>query len=266
LIPRLYIVDDEAPARARLTTLLSDIAADCPHQLVGQAGNAQAALDGIFAANPDVLLLDIQMPGMNGVELAGHLAAHMQNAPSVIFITAYDSYALKAFEVHAIDYLLKPVRAARLADAIRRAVKARTQEGRPQSALTESVGAIRTKRTHFSVQERGRVLLIPVADVLYFKAELKYVTMRTGQREFLLEESLLSIEHEVGERFIRIHRNTLVARDAIVGVERGILVAEIGADGEKAMESWQVILRDIDERLPISRRQWPIVKAIVNRG
>jgi len=269
MIPRVFIVDDEAPARARLTTLLSDISAECPHQLAGQAANAQAALDGIADLMPDIVLMDIQMPGMNGIELAAHLAAYFearaQDGPAVVFVTAYDSYALKAFEVHAIDYLLKPVRAPRLADAIRRAAAARAANASQHGAIAAIAGELQVRRQNLSIQERGRLLLVPVADVLYLRAELKYVTVRTKSREFVLEESLLSIEEEMGERFVRVHRNTLVARNAIVGVERGILEHEPGASGEKAQESWQVILRDIDERLPISRRQWPIVKVLLNK-
>jgi two-component system response regulator AlgR len=112
------------------------------------------------------------------------------------------------------------------------------------------------------VQERGRVILVPVAEVIYLKAELKYVTVRTRTHEHLIEESLTSIEEEFGDIFVRVHRNTLVARTAIVGVERGTH-ADAEGDGEKGQESWQVILRDVNERLPISRRQWPVVKALV---
>jgi two-component system response regulator AlgR len=261
MIPRILIVDDEAPARTRLVTLLSDIAADCPHELVGQADSAQAALDAIADCKPSVVLLDIQMPGMNGIELAAHLARHMAQPPAIVFITAYDAFALKAFEVHAVDYLLKPVRAAKLAEAIRRA--ALVQAGRvAQSGEAASVpAALGLQRANFSVQERGRLLLVPVADVIYLRAELKYVTLRTKAREYVIEESLLSLEQELGERFVRVHRNTLVARQAIAGVERGQLDL---SDPDKAQESWQVILRDIDERLPISRRQWPIIKALVS--
>jgi two-component system response regulator AlgR len=118
-------------------------------------------------------------------------------------------------------------------------------------------------RKNFSVQERGRLLLVPVADVIYLKAEAKYVTLRTRVREYLIEGSLLSMEQEFAAAFIRVHRNALVARNAITGVERGLLTVDADIDGDKAQESWQVILRDIDDRLPISRRQWPAVKALV---
>jgi two-component system, LytTR family, response regulator AlgR len=274
MMPRLFIVDDEAPARARLTTLLSDIAADCPHQVVGEAAHAQQALDGIAAVRPDIVLLDVQMPGMNGLEMAAHLsaaAAQGEAAPSVIFISAYDEYALQAFEVHALDYLLKPVRAERLAQAIRRVCDLRMRQQTQNAAIAAVATALKVQRRHFSIQERGRLLLVPVTDVLYLKAEAKYVTLRTKTREYLLEESLNSIEDELAASFIRVHRNALVARSAILGVERAVSIADADCGHaaekqekhDKMHEVWQVILRDIDERLPVSRRQWPAVRALV---
>lgn len=258
MIPRLFIVDDEKPARTRLMALLSDIAEECPHQLVGEAGHAQGAIDGIKATQPDIVLMDIQMPGTSGLELAAQLSSSMEDAPSVIFITAYDDYALKAFDVQAVDYLVKPVRAARLAKAVERAA-ALLQAARHSAAQADMAGAAQAVRQHFSVQERGRMLLVPLADVIYLKAELKYVTLRTREEEYLIEESLTSIEEELAHMFVRVHRNALVARNAICGVEKGA----VQADGEKGQESWQVILRDVPERLPISRRQWPFVKSLV---
>lgn len=270
MVPRLLIVDDEAPARARLAMLLSDIAAECPHQLVGEAAHAQAALDALAATRPDIVLLDVQMPGMSGLELARHLAA-AEAPPAIIFVSAFDEFALKAFEVHALDYLLKPVRAARLAQAIQRAASLAAVQPQRQ-ALAAACASLRQQRRNFSVQERGRVLLVPVAEVLYLKAEAKYVTLRTPARSYLIEESLNSIEEELGELFMRVHRNALVARNAVLGVERAPLgvdadggeeKSERGERADKAQESWQVIVRGLDERLPVSRRQWPQVKALV---
>lgn len=259
--PRILIVDDEAPARARLTTLLSDIVDECPHELVGEAAQAQQALDSIAALSPDIVLLDVQMPGMTGIELASHLAQGETAAPAVIFVTAYDEYALKAFEVHALDYLLKPVRASRLADAIRRVGS--LQAGTQKKTVNEIASTLQSQRKNFSVQERGRLLLVPVADVLYLKAEAKYVTLRTRQREYLLEASLSALEQEFAAQFIRVHRNALVAREAIIGVERGAQIIDADSEADKTQESWQVILQHIDDRLPISRRQWAGVKALV---
>jgi two-component system response regulator AlgR len=231
--------------------LLSDLAEECPNELVGQASDAAGALQGIVDTRPDILLLDIQMPGMNGMDLAGRLARESGDMPAVIFVSAHDDYALDAFNVHALDYLVKPVRAARLAQALRRVASLRVQGGANEAP----------RREHFAVHERDRLLLVPVSDVLYLKAELKYVTLRTRTRDYLIEDSLASIEEELDDVFVRVHRNTLVARKAIMGVERGI----VGTDGdsERGQEAWQVILRDVAERLPISRRQWPVVKALV---
>ncbi|MFJ7565704.1 LytR/AlgR family response regulator transcription factor [Herminiimonas sp. NPDC097707] len=267
MMPRIFIVDDEAPARARLTTLLSDIAAECPHELVGEASQAQQALDRIAELAPDIVLLDVQMPGMTGIEMAAHLAQNEAAAPAIIFVTAYDEYALQAFEVRALDYLLKPVRTARLAEAIRRAHVLKQSAGAQKKLIADAAATLHTVRRNFSVQERGRLLLVPVNEVLYLKAEAKYVTLRTREREYLLEAALSALEQEFSRQFIRVHRNALVARDAIVGVERGQLLVELendgNNDGDRAQESWQVILHGISDRLPISRRQWPAVKALV---
>lgn len=265
VLPRIFIVDDEAPARARLKTLLSDIAAECPHELAGEAAQAQQALDRIAELNPDIVLLDVQMPGMTGIEMAGHLAQGEAVAPAIIFVTAYDEYALKAFEVHALDYLLKPVRASRLADAIRRAVSLKQNALMQKQPIAGVASTLQSVRRNFSVQERGRLLLVPVTDVLYLKAEAKYVTLRTREREYLIEGALSALEQEFTTQFIRVHRNALVARDAIVGVERGLQAVDADSDGDsdKVQESWQVILRGINDRLPISRRQWPAVKTLV---
>lgn len=254
---RLFLVDDEAPARARLRDVLSDIAADCAHQIVGEADHAQAAIDGITQCQPDIVLLDVQMPGMNGIELAAHLGRQLAQPPAIIFISAFDDYALKAFEVRALDYLLKPVRAARLAEALARVARLRVDQ---QTAMAETLRSLRTTRQHFSVQQRGRVLLVPVADIIYLKAETKYVTLRTATSEYLIEESLLSIEQEFTHLFVRVHRNALVARDAIIGVERGRHSVD---NPTEALDTWQVILYGTADRLPISRRQWPTIKALV---
>lgn len=250
---RIYIVDDEMPARSRLKTLLGDIAATCPTVVVGEADHAEAALAGIRQLSPDIVLLDVQMPGTTGVELAAELKHLGDSAPSVIFVTAYDDYALKAFEVQALDYLMKPVRAQRLEQAIARALQLRSATPR---------ATVQAVRRHFTVQVRGKMLMVPVADVRYLKAEQKYVTLRTPQAEYLIEESLNTIEQEFGDQFVRIHRNALVARDAIAGVEKGGVAID-AVDAERHQDSWQVIVRDVSERLPISRRQWASIKALV---
>ena len=250
---RIFIVDDEAPARERLRTLLHDIFEQCPHEVVGEAENPQAALDGIAALTPDTVLLDVQMPGMTGLELATHIAK-LPHQPVIVFITAHEQYALNAFDVDAVDYLLKPVRATRLVEALQRA--GRSQAGRRETAPSPA------KRQYFSVLERGRLLLVPVRDVLYLKAELKYVTLHTHERNYLIEDPLVSVEEEMSEVFVRVHRNALVARAAIAGFERGSQSVEQGGS-ERVQESWEVIIKGSDERLPVSRRQWPVLKALV---
>ncbi len=245
---RLLLVDDEAPARARLRDLLGDISADVPSIVVAEAADGFAALERAQAEDLDVALIDIRMPGMDGVELARHLA-RLPNTPAVIFVTAFDQYAVQAFELAALDYLVKPVRAARLADALRKARRRADDAVR----LEKSALAI---RQNLSCLERGRILLVPVAEILFLKAEQKYVTARTAEREYLLEESLVHLEAEFSERFLRIHRNCLVARAVVTGVERA-------ADQGDAEAHWQVILDGTAERLPVSRRQWPQVKALL---
>ena len=249
---RVAIVDDEAPARSRLSDLLADCAEKQPLEIVGDAASGAAALELINAKPCDVVLLDVRMPGMDGIETAQHLR-QLENPPAIIFATAYDAYALKAFEVNAIDYLLKPIRAARLAEALAKAQKSRPP---PPEALADMR---RAPRTALSASERGKVHLIPVADILYLRAELKYVTARTREREFLLDESLTRLEEEFGERFVRVHRSCLVARAAIKGFERGST-----ANGDGGDSHWEVLLNWLTERIAVSRRQQHIVRDIQN--
>jgi len=242
---RVFIADDEEPARQRLRELLADLAAELPAEVVGEAGNGVETLERLPGSGAQVLLLDIQMPGMSGLELARHVAG-LPDAPAVIFVTAHDRHAVEAFELNALDYLLKPVRAARLVDALRRASGA----GAPERARLERVDP--RAREFLSVPERNRIVLVPVRDIVYCKAELKYVTLRTRTGEHLSEEPLVTLEREFAERFVRIHRNCLVARAAIRGFER--------ADGEDDETRWLVLLDGVPERLPVSRRQWPVLR------
>lgn len=258
----ILIVDDEPLARSRLRELLSDAHEKIPHRVVGECSNALEALEAIGRLAPDIVMLDIQMPGMTGIELARHIAAVASSGqarmPVVVFVTAHDEFALDAFEVDAVDYLLKPVRGARLVEALRRAAtRAPSDQIRVIDALAKSTD---THRHHLPVHERGRVLLIPIEDIVYLKAELKYVTVRTPDREHLIEEALSALEDEFGDRFVRIHRNALVARGAIAGFER--VVPE--QDDEPSDPYWQVVLRQVPERLPISRRQWSTVKHLAS--
>jgi two-component system response regulator AlgR len=250
---RVLIVDDEAPARRRLRDLLADVAAEVPNQVVAEAADGLEALERLAAIEVDLALVDIRMPRLDGIELAQQLA-RLPRPPAVVFVTAYDSYAVQAFELNAIDYLLKPVRAARLADALRKASG--------KSVMAERLTPLAPEgRRHLRCSERGRVLLVPVAEVLYFRADQKYVTARTREREFLLEESLNHLEQEFGGRFLRVHRSCLVARDAVAGFGR-----ERGAEGGEGEAHWLLLLKDVPESLPVSRRQWPQVKAALDLG
>ena len=243
---RVFIADDEEPARSRLKELLGDIAAELPTSVVGEASHGLEALERVPASGAQVLLADINMPGMGGLELARHLAG-LEQPPAVVFVTAHDRHAVEAFELNAIDYLLKPVRAARLAAALKKALGA--SPGREQLA-----NAAREAREYLSVIERNRIILLPVKDVVFLRAEQKYVTVRTAAREHLIEEPLVALEREFAGRLIRIHRSCLVARAAIRGFERN--------PGDEEAQ-WLVVLEGVPDKLPVSRRQWPAVRELV---
>ncbi|TAJ76025.1 MAG: response regulator transcription factor [Gallionellaceae bacterium] len=242
----VFIVDDEPPARNRLKDLLGDCAEQLPLTLVGEASNGVEALDKLSEVHADVVMVDIRMPQMDGIELAQHLNK-LHKPPVIIFTTAYDSYAIKAFEQRAIDYLLKPIRLGRLFEALSRARSAVPVRSEVLQELTPE------PRKNLSIHERGKIVLVPIEQVLYLRAELKYITVRTVEHEYLIEESLVALEKEFAARFVRIHRNCLVAKEEIEGFEK---VAE--TDDSEA--HWAVKLRALDELLPISRRQQFIVK------
>ncbi len=232
---RVLIVDDEKLARDRLRELLNEIGG---HTIVGEAMNGNEAVERTTGLNPDVLLMDIRMPGMDGLEAAMHLMG-MENPPSVIFTTAYDQHALHAFEVNAVDYLLKPIRKDRLAGAMDKAHKLTLKQLRDINDAQDQPSA----RTHISVHLRGNIRLVPVQEILYFMADSKYVTVRTSTEEHLIEDSLVNLEKEFGEKmFLRIHRNALVATGFIKGIEKS------------PTGTWQVTLTGLDKKLDVSRR------------
>ena len=243
---RVLIVDDEKLARERLRELLNEIGG---HNVVGEAMNGNEAVERSAELNPDVVLMDIRMPGMDGLEAAMHLMG-MENPPKVIFTTAYDQHALHAFEVNAVDYLLKPIRKDRLAGALDKAKKLTLQQLKDINEAQESPRA----RTHISVHLRGNIRLVPVKDILYFMADSKYVTVRTPAEEHLIEDSLVNLEKEFGERmFLRIHRNALVATDFIKGIEKS------------TSGNWQVALKGSDKKLDVSRRHAAAVRRWARR-
>jgi two-component system response regulator AlgR len=242
---RIVIVDDEAPARRRLQMLLAECSALHPLEVLGEASHGREALELLQSMSADLALVDIRMPEMDGIELARHLAK-LPAPAAVIFTTAYDAYAIQAFEVNAVDYLLKPIRAERLAQAVSRARHLKPLNAEALRSLTQK------PREYLSIQEGGKVLLISLAEILYLKAELKYVTVKTAAREYLVEESLVQLEQEFSEQFLRIHRNCLLAKDKIAGFERISTT-----DGEA---HWAALLKGLSEKLPVSRRQQHIVR------
>lgn len=244
---RVLVVDDEAPARHRLRELLDDCGEVLPLAVVGEAQNGREALDILHAVAADLVLTDIHMPGMDGIELAQHLLK-FPRPPVVIFTTAFHEHALAAFDVNAVDYLVKPVRVQRLLAALQKLPRLKPMTAEKLTQLPASA------RRFLSVTERSRVVLVPLEEIVYLKAELKYITIRTAQREYLLEESLTKLEQEFGTRFVRVHRNCLVARDSIRGFER-----RANNDGDA---HWEVLLHGIPETLPVSRRQQYVVREL----
>jgi two-component system response regulator AlgR len=189
------------------------------------------------------------MPGMDGIEAAQHLQK-MANPPAVIFTTAYDNYAMQAFDINAVDYLLKPIRYERLQAALQKARALLPKQ-------LEALASLQPRRSHLSIIERGRILLVPIAEIIYLRAELKYITVRTASREYLLEESLTHLEQEFGSIFLRLHRNCLVAQAYIAGFEKR---SDNDHQGEK---QWVALLKEVPETIPVSRRQQHLVREVL---
>ena len=238
----VVIVDDEPPARSRLRQLVGDLDG---FEVVGEAGHGEEALRLCNSLQPDVVLLDIRMPGIDGLQVASQLAG-WERRPAVVFTTAYDEYAIQAFEAQAVGYLLKPVRRERLQQTLEHA----TRIGRAQ--LLRIPGA--APRTHLCVQRPRGLQMIPVDDVLCFQADQKYVTAYYAGGEALLDEPLKDLEDEFGERFLRIHRNALIAVAWLDSVDRD----DTG--------TWQVKLKGDFRLLPVSRRHVGDVKRRLRSG
>jgi len=241
---KVLVVDDEQPARQRLKRLLNELA---DHQCVAEAENGRQALERVEQYQPEVVLLDIRMPGMDGLEAAQHLALR-DDPPAVIFTTAFSDHALEAFEAHAVDYLLKPIKLERLQAALdncsrlnRAQLAERLQQVDQQSA-----------RQHICARVRGNLVLVPLEDIYYFRAEQKYITVRHSGGELLIEEPLKSLEEEFVEDFHRIHRNALVRIDKIAGMENKPGMHQVFFDG-------------IDDRLEVSRRHLSGVRNILKK-
>lgn len=240
---KIAIVDDEPLARMRIRTLLGQSAT--PSEVVGEFGESVSALMWLkeqdqAGCSPDLVVLDIQMPGLDGMVLAARLR-DLRRPPSVVFVTAHAEHALRAFDLAAADYLTKPVRLERLEASLERVRKLRAAE--PAVDDTEVL----------VVQERGRVERIRLAEVLYFKAEQKQVLVRTLHDSRLIDDSLTELEGRVGARFIRVHRNALVSRQAMKALERR-------ADDPDGGEAWAVQVLPTQEWLAVSRRQVSAVR------
>lgn len=235
----VLIVDDEHLARQRLRKMLSTTA---EYQIIGEAETGEDALRKTQAAQPDVVLMDIRMPGMDGIEAASYINK-LDNPPAIIFTTAYSDHALSAFETHAIDYLLKPIKQNRLRAALE-AAKRVNKAQMSQLRVDETVGA----REKICVKSRGSLELIPIEEIIYFQADQKYVTLRTAEQEHLIEESLKNLEEEFPRQFIRIHRNALVAQHMLNGLTKN-------SEGRSCIR-----FTDVDDLLEISRRHLPLIR------
>jgi two-component system response regulator AlgR len=229
---KVLLVDDEPLARERLRQLMGGLPG---YEICGEAANGLDAIQRVDADHPDIVLLDIRMPGMDGMEAAFHMSS-MDNSPAIVFTTAYGEHALEAFEAQAVDYLLKPVEPERLAQALEKASRLTQAQ---EDGLKEQTDS---QRSHICARVRGNLKLIPIDDILYFQADQKYVNVRYVDGEVLIEDSLKSLEDEFGERFMRIHRNALVAIDRVAGMEKT-------TDG-----GHELTIRDSDAVLEVSRR------------
>src|SRR5579862_6852885 len=228
---RVLIVDDEAPARERLRSLLAELdEAD----VIGEAMTGEQAVQRTVELVPDVVLLDVRMPGIDGIEAARHMNV-LEQPPAVIFTTAYDEYAMSAFDAQAVGYLLKPIRKEKLAAALAHAHRLT----RPQ---LQKVASKAETRTHIAAKQRDGLRLIPLDEVQFFFAEQKYTTVHHLKGEDLIEDSLRALEEELGPAFVRIHRNALVSSRYLERIERN-------PEGQ-----YFVRLRGCDAPLQVSRR------------
>jgi two-component system, LytTR family, response regulator AlgR len=240
---KALVVDDEPLARERLAALIGEIAGV---EVAGEAANGVEALEAAARLKPDVVLLDIRMPVMDGLEVARHLDA-IESPPAVIFCTAYQDHALEAFEANAVDYLVKPIRAERLGAALAKAQRLNGVTVRRIEASSEPG----RRRSHLCARVRGSLVLVAVGDIDYLLAEDKYVVVHHARGEVLIEEPLTQLEEEFGDRFVRIHRNCLVALAKLSGLDRA-------ADG-------RVLARVSGATVPleVSRRNLPALRKLV---
>lgn len=229
---KCLIVDDESLARTRLKAILSDVSKDFN---IIESDNGQDALNKCNDYAPEVVFLDIRMPGMSGMEVAQHLTA-FKNPPAVVFTTAYNEFALEAFDANAIDYLLKPIRRDRLKIALK---KLRPMDPEKYTSLP-----LDEPRQNFALTEKGRIRLVPLEDVIYFRADSKLVRLRTIDGEHVISEVLNSLEDELDDKFLRVHRNALVSKMHIDALTK-----------DEAIGKWLVHFKTVADTLEVSRRQ-----------
>ena len=241
---KILLVDDELLARQRLRTLLADCT-EPQAEVLAEAANGPQVITALGQGTFDLVLLDIRMPGMDGVQLA-HTISSMSEPPAVVFVTAHAEHAVQAFDVAAVDYLTKPVRLERLQQELQKVE--RIVQAKILQNADSSVDSL-------IIQDRGRTEKVPLTEVLYLKAELKYITVRTAARSYILDGALNELEEKYAAQFMRIHRNALIARRAIRALEKHY-------DAEEG-EGWAVRLNGIPDLLAVSRRQLSAVREAI---
>ncbi len=239
---KILIVDDEPLAQQRLKQLILNFEFVDSIRL---ANNGLQAIEACQKNKPDVVLMDIRMPGIDGLEAAQHISK-IEEAPAIIFTTAYDEYALEAFNVHAVDYLLKPVREKDLKTALEKACSL-------NQAQISAVKSQQSGRKNITAKISGNIQLVPIENIIYFQAELKYVTVKHINGETIIEDTLKELQNEFAENFVRIHRNAIVAKKFITGVHRD-------AKGHSF-----VVLQNDEKHLEISRRHLSEVKKLIHQ-
>ncbi len=242
---KVLICDDEPLARDRLKRFISDMD---NLEVIAEAGNGAEAIEQVNQHDPDIVLLDVRMPGMDGIEAAHHLSGK-EEPPAIIFCTAYDEYALEAFKVDAIGYLMKPVRASDLEEALGKATKLNKSQIQSLNAAAREEESRR--RSHISAKTHKGIELVPIEDVRYFRADQKYVSVRHSGGELLIDETLKNLENEFGDMFVRIHRNSLVAAKYLDGME-------LNTPGH-----YQVKLKGVEDKLVVSRRHIAALRKVM---
>ena len=239
---KILIVDDEQLARQRLLHMLSS---SSNHTIVGEAANGEQALTLAQNLKPDLVFMDIKMPGMDGLEAATYIN-QLENPPAIIFTTAFSEHALSAFDSNAVAYLLKPIKQ----DQLDQAIQSSSRLNRAKITQLKN-DENPNSRSKICVKIRGSLELVPIEDIIYFKADQKYITLRTEDHEYLIEESLKALESEFENCFTRIHRNALVAEHFINGLQKNEL-------GHVSLS-----FKYIDDLLEVSRRHLPMVRKML---